>query len=180
MHDPLGGNTMNYDVSNISVLVIDDHEFTRKLVLSVLNALHIRRVHMAEDGVKGYQMFSEMAIDLIIVDWEMEPVNGLQFVKRVRTDEASPNPYVPILMLTAHTELSSVVRARDIGVNEFLAKPISVAQIYGRLVRILESSRPFVKTSNYFGPDRRRRKDPSYRGPERRKNTTPKEVDKSQ
>lgn len=169
MMDPISGQSLTYEVSNLSILVIDDHEFTRKLLMNVLNALHIRRIHMASDGAEGYQMFCDTAIDMVIVDWEMQPVNGPQFVKRVRTDESSANPYVPIMMISANTEMSSVMKARDFGVNEFLAKPISPAKVYERMVRILESTRPYVKTPDFFGPDRRRRKDPNYRGPERRK-----------
>lgn len=173
MYDPLDGHRTGYDLSNLSVLLIDDNEFTRRLFTSILGSLNIRRIHTADDGASGYKMFCASAIDLIIVDWEMEPVNGLAFVKRVRLDDDSPNRYVPIMMITAHTELNSVMMARDCGVNEFVAKPISAAQIYDRMVRILEASRPFVKTATYFGPDRRRRKDPRYTGEERRKKADP-------
>lgn len=173
MFDPNASRGLTYDLSNISVLVVDDNEFTRKLMHSVLNALKIRRIQMANDGASGYQIFSQTAVDIAIIDWEMEPVNGPQLVRRMRTDTNSPNPYVPIIMLTAHTDIHSVMAARDCGVNEFLAKPISPASVYERMVRILETSRPFVKTADYFGPDRRRRKDPSYRGPERRKKKGP-------
>lgn len=173
MFDPNEGRRLGYDLSNISLLVVDDNDFTRRLFHSILSSLHIRRITMATDGASGYKMFCASAIDLIIVDWEMEPVNGPAFVKRVRLDAASPNPYVPIMMITAHTDLSNVVSARDYGVNEFLAKPVSAAQIYERMVRILEVSRPFVKTDTYFGPDRRRRKDPNYKGEERRKAKDP-------
>ncbi len=160
---------LSYDVSNISVLLIDDNEFICRLVQSILGTLNIRQIQVASDGAQGYQLFQRVPVDLIIVDWHMEPVNGPAFVRRVRQDEDSPNPYVPIMMVTAYSDINSVMAARDIGVNEFLAKPISAARIYERMVRILESSRPFVKTSSYFGPDRRRRNDPNFKGDDRRK-----------
>jgi hypothetical protein len=60
--------------------------------------------------------------------------------------------------------------ARDAGVNEFLAKPVSVKAILTRLISVIEHPRPFVRTKTYFGPCRRRRVDDEYRGPERRAN----------
>jgi len=72
-------------------------------------------------------------------------------------------------MLTGHTEMNRVVEARDAGVHEFLAKPISVKGLYSRIRSIIERPRPFVRAGLYFGPDRRRRDNPAYMGGERRK-----------
>ena len=80
----------------------------------------------------------------------------------------SPNPFVPIIMLTGHTHVDRVLQARDAGVTEFLAKPISINAILSRLVAIVDHPRPFVRTKSYFGPCRRRRDDHQYQGPERR------------
>jgi len=161
---------LNYDLSNLNVLLVEDNEFTQRLHHSILGALGIRQIRTATDGATAYEMFQTAPFDLIIVDWQMEPVNGPTFIRRIRQDEGSPNPYVPIMMITSYSEIGNVFTARDAGVNEFLAKPVSAAQIYGRLVRILENTRPFVKTKSYFGPDRRRRNDPKYNGEERRTN----------
>jgi DNA-binding response OmpR family regulator len=72
-------------------------------------------------------------------------------------------------MLTGHTEMNRVMEARDAGVHEFLAKPISAKSIYARIRAIIERPRPFIRAGVYFGPDRRRRNNPSYKGRERRK-----------
>ena len=82
--------------------------------------------------------------------------SGLDFVIRVRTAEDSPNPYVPIIMLTGHADKEHVMAARDAGVHEFLAKPVSPRNVYGRLISVLNNSRSFVRVGDYFGPDRRR------------------------
>ena len=107
---------------------------------------------------------------MIIADWHMEPLDGLDFVRLVRTAKDSPNPYVPIIMLTGHTEYQRVCEARDAGVNEFLAKPISAKALYMRFASIIDNPRPFIRTKTYFGPDRRRQNIGPPRGTaERRK-----------
>ena len=72
-------------------------------------------------------------------------------------------------MLTGHSEKKRVVSARDAGVTEFLAKPISAKGLYQRIVNVVANPRPFIKTKTYFGPDRRRNVNPNYVGTERRK-----------
>ena len=106
-------------------------------------------------------------IDVAFVDWEMPPDSGLDFVKRIRLAEDSPNPYVPIIMLTGNNEKGHVMAARDAGIHEFLAKPVSPRSVYGRLLSVLHSPRPFVRVGGYFGPDRRRR-DTGFEGGDKR------------
>jgi DNA-binding response OmpR family regulator len=91
----------------------------------------------------------------------------------IRTSTASPNPFVPIIMLTGYTSLERVRQARDAGINEFLAKPVSVKAILSRLTSVIEHPRSFVRTKMYFGPCRRRRANAEYQGPERRADGLP-------
>jgi two-component system, chemotaxis family, chemotaxis protein CheY len=71
--------------------------------------------------------------------------------------------------VTGHSEKKRVISARDAGVTEFLAKPISAKSLYHRILNIVINPRPFIKSKNYFGPDRRRNAAANYTGPERRK-----------
>jgi DNA-binding response OmpR family regulator len=71
-------------------------------------------------------------------------------------------------MLTAHSERSRVLAARDAGANEFCCKPVTAIELRRKLTAIINHPRPFIKISNYFGPDRRRHNDSKYVGPERR------------
>jgi DNA-binding response OmpR family regulator len=87
----------------------------------------------------------------------------------IRQPGANANPYVPIIMLTGHSEKHRVVRARDAGITEFLAKPISATALYERILNLVANPRPFIRTKTYFGPDRRRNAGANYLGPERRK-----------
>ena len=87
----------------------------------------------------------------------------------VRTSSDSPNPFMPIVMITGHSERSRVNAARDAGVNEFLVKPVTAKSLMDRINTVVNHPRSFVKGGTYFGPDRRRRKDMNYAGPWRRK-----------
>jgi CheY-like chemotaxis protein len=159
-----------YVLDNINVLVLDDNRHMRTLVQSILHALGVKNVCEAADAAQAFKELQHFQADVIIVDWHMEPLDGLDFVRLVRTAKDSPNPYVPIIMLSGYTEYRRVTEARDAGVNEFLAKPISAKALYQRFASIIDNPRPFIRTKNYFGPDRRRQNLGPPRGtPERRK-----------
>jgi two-component system chemotaxis response regulator CheY len=159
-----------YVLDNINVLVLDDNRHMRSLVQSILHALGVKNIREANDAADAFKELMHFHADVIICDWHMEPLDGIDFVKLVRTAKDSPNPYVPIIMLSGYTEYRRVVAARDAGVNEFLAKPISAKALYQRFASIIENPRPFIRTKLYFGPDRRRQNLGPPRGlPERRK-----------
>ena len=89
------------------------------------------------------------------------------FLKKIRQDVGSPNPFIPIIVCTANTEFQQVCFARDMGMTEFLAKPVSAMAIYSRICAVIESNRCFIRVHDFFGPDRRRH-DASFGGEERR------------
>lgn len=158
---------MGYKLERLAVLVVDDNKNMRSLVRAILEALGVSHIYDAIDGETAFKKLKEQQIDLIVVDWNMEPMDGLTFTRKVRTDPESPDQFVPIIMLSGHTEKARVMQARDAGVTEFMAKPIAARALYARMVAIIEHPRPFVRTASYFGPDRRRQ-DMPFPGPDRR------------
>ena len=158
-----------YDLSELSVLIVDDNPHMRYLVRQLLGAFGIRKKQEAEDGAEALKCLHSFQADFAICDWSMSPLDGLEFTKLVRTSEDTQNPFLPIIMLTGYTELHRVEEARDAGVDEFLSKPISATALYSRIVSVIEKRRPFVKSPTFLGPDRRRKRGFSpYKGPERR------------
>jgi DNA-binding response OmpR family regulator len=157
-----------YNLERLNFLVVDDNKHMRALVKTILHALGSKNVHEAADGADAFKELRHFPADIIICDWNMSPLDGLDFVRLVRTGKDSPNPFVPIIMLTGHTEMHRVIEARDAGVHEFLAKPISAKGLFSRIRSIIERPRPFIRAGLYFGPDRRRRQI-DWKGPERRK-----------
>ncbi|MEO5375671.1 MAG: response regulator [Alphaproteobacteria bacterium] len=162
-----------YNLERLNFLIVDDNKHMRALVKTILHALGSKNVTEAADGADAFKELRVFPADIIICDWNMSPLDGMDFVRLVRTGKDSPNPFVPIIMLTGHTEMSRVLEARDAGVHEFLAKPISAKGLYSRLRSIIENPRAFIRTSLYFGPDRRRRQ-VDWKGKERRKMQTTK------
>jgi two-component system chemotaxis response regulator CheY len=155
-------------IGDIHVLVVDDNKQMRFLLRCLLRAGGITDVSEAECAHDALEIMSGRPVDLIIVDWMMQPIDGLAFTRMVRWDTKSPNPYVPLLMLTAHTETSRVAAARDAGVSGFVKKPISARVLFDRMTSALTDTRLFIKTDSFMGPDRRRGVAPDYAGPFRR------------
>ena len=159
---------MTSSLSAIQVLLIDDNPHMRAIASAVLKSAGIRKVLEAGDGGAGLQILREHAVDLALVDYKMFPLDGVEFTRLVRNSPDSANPYLPIIMMTGHSEKHRVYEARDAGVTEFLAKPITAKAVLDRIQSVIWKPRPFVKTEGYFGPDRRRVAAPGYQGPFRR------------
>ncbi len=159
----------NYDLEPLEVMIVDDNRHMRRLVKSILNVLGVMNVAEADSGADAIKRLQDFEADLLIVDWKMSPMDGIAFTHHVRNDDDSANIYVPIIMLTGHTEADRVMEARDAGVTEFLAKPVSALQLFQRIRTIIEAPRQYVRTADYFGPDRRRRNELDYEGVERRR-----------
>ncbi|MGH6683167.1 MAG: response regulator [Pseudolabrys sp.] len=157
------------EFNRLRFLVIDDNAHMRRMLRTLLHGFGAREVHEAEDGAAGLESFTQHLPDIVITDWAMPIFDGLELTQMIRQPGANSNPYVAIIMLTGHSEKKRVVAARDAGVTEFLAKPISAKGLYQRIVNVVANPRPFIKTKTYFGPDRRRNVNPNYVGTERRK-----------
>lgn len=155
-------------LSDLHVLVVDDNQQMRFLLRCLLRAGGIVRISESETAADALEIMRASPVDLIVLDWKMAPIDGLAFTRKVRRDSDSPNPYVPILMLTAHTEVSRVAAARDAGVTGFVKKPISARVLFERITSALTDTRMFVRCADFFGPDRRHGQMPDYPGPFRR------------
>ena len=154
---------------NLKALIVEDNAHMRSLLRALLNSVGVKDIAEAAHGQAGIEALRERKSDLVLTDLVMKPMDGLEFTRHVRKDERSPNPFVPIIMISGHTEKYRVEAARDAGVTEFLAKPITAHNLFARIAEIVERPRAFVRCDNYFGPDRRRHQNDDYPGPWRRK-----------
>lgn len=153
-------------LDHLKVLIVDDNRHSRLLLAQILRAVGPTHVIEAEDGEAGLAAMRVHAVDVVLTDLAMEPMDGVAFVRRLRR---SPDaPMVPVIMVTAHSTLKHIQEARDAGVNEFVTKPITARAVIERLQQALGHARPFVRTDGYVGPDRRRRADSRHAGPWRR------------
>jgi CheY-like chemotaxis protein len=155
-------------LQSLNVLLVDDNQHMRAITSAILQSAGIRKVREAPDGAAALDALRQQQIDLAIVDFNMFPLDGVEFTRLVRNSPDSANPYLPIIMMTGHSEKSRVTEARDAGVTEFVVKPITAKAILERIQAVIFKPRAFVKTEGYFGPDRRRTDSTNYRGPRRR------------
>ena len=161
----------DYNIQDLKFLIVDDDANMRQLIRTILSSLGVKHLETASGTDQGYALLANFAADIAICDLRMDPLDGIEFTRMVRTREDSPNIYLPIIMLTGHAEVAAVENARQAGVHEFLIKPVSPTKLYKTIQGLIENPRPFIRSKDYFGPDRRRRQDPKYKGPERRKRT---------
>jgi two-component system, chemotaxis family, chemotaxis protein CheY len=163
---------MALDFSRLTVVVADDGAFMRSLFRDILLEMSFApgAIIEAADGSEALELMRDREVDLVICDLNMRPMSGLQLTRFIRIDPASPDPYLPVIICTAHAEQHYIETARDAGAHEILRKPFSPKTLYQRIHSIVTSSRPFVHAPGYTGPDRRRRNVP-FDEPDRRIST---------
>jgi CheY-like chemotaxis protein len=139
-------------LASARILLVDDEQYMRKVVRTMLLGMGVRQVMEAHDGPSGLDLIRNQAPDVVILDWEMPGLNGASFMRMVRSPETFPLPDVPVIMLTGHGEKARVVEAVCLGVNEFLLKPVSTKALRDRLSAVLCNPRPVVSSGSYYGP----------------------------
>lgn len=158
-----------FGFSRVGVLIVEDNAYIRQALEELLFHFQFGRIVTAKDGEEAVDYTktlggagSIIAPDIIVSDLVMSPINGLLFLRWMRTSKEPPNKMIPFIMLSGAADEGYVHSASDLGATEFLAKPFSATAVYNHFLKIVQYPRQFVTTTNYFGPDRRRRKiDPS-------------------
>ena len=157
-------------------MLCEDNAFVSRTLEEVLRQFGFERLTIVKNGQEAIENLKLMrqaqnpGPDLIIADLVMAPINGLLLCRWCRSAKETPNRMVPFIMLSGAADHDYVGSARDLGSTEFLAKPFSGTSVYEKILEVIDYPRQFVMNQNYFGPDRRRRKDPPE-GEERREKT---------
>lgn len=160
-------------LQKVTVLIVDPDPPIANIIKHVLGSLGFGNILIEHSSKAAADVFTEGTIDFIITDLDTEPLeDGQSFVEFVRNSPESPNPYVPIILLTGHTERQDIEQARDQGVTEIAAKPFTAKTLADRIIRIIENPRSFIITKRYTGPDRRRKDEEPPVGKSRRKSDT--------
>lgn len=162
---------MRYE--RLRILLVDDNHHMRVLLSEVLRAIGVREIYEANEGAEAMRVLRESPVDIVMTDLAMPGMDGLEFVRLLRTSPDSPNQLTPVIVVSGRSTLKAVRETRDAGANEFLAKPITARGVIDRIHQIVEHGRPFIRADSYFGPDRRRRQDPEHAGPWRRDDDGP-------
>jgi two-component system chemotaxis response regulator CheY len=158
---------MDMGLNRLSVLIVDDNAHMISIVRCILLGFGITKTWQSRDAAEALAYLRQEPVDIAITDLQMPLLDGLEFTRLVRTGADVHNPFLPIIMLTAHTERSRILAARDAGVTEICVKPINARELWAKIAAVVNQPRPFVRTRSYVGPDRRRRVS-SFKGEERR------------
>jgi len=154
---------MNQELGAVRVLLVDDNHHMRAIVGAILKGMGVSKVQECTDGVAAIRALNNWPADVAIVDLQMPAMDGIEFTRKVRGAETAADPCLPIIMMTGYAERAKVLEAGAAGVTEFVVKPVSAAAIISRMEAVIYRPRPFVRTADYFGPQRQR--SPEAEGP---------------
>ncbi|MFY8095938.1 MAG: response regulator [Niveispirillum sp.] len=126
--------------SRMNALIVEDQAFIRTVVSRILKQLEFSQIWEADDGTGGLSLALERKPDIIICDIEMAPMDGLTFLQQLRQKE-DLGRRTPVIFLTNHAQKDMVLKARDLGVNAFIAKPVTVVGLREKLSVLLGNKR---------------------------------------
>ena len=117
------------------VLVVDDYNTMRRILRNLLSQIGFTNVEEAEDGTTGLRKLRERSFGLVISDWNMAPMSGLEFLKEVRSDGALKD--MPFIMITAESKTENVVAAKEAGVSNYIVKPFNADTLKRKIESVL-------------------------------------------
>ena len=125
---------MSVDMS-MPILIVDDYKTMLRIIRNLLKQLGFNNVDDALDGSSALQKMRGGSYGLVISDWNMEPMTGLQLLKEVRADDRLKS--TPFIMITAESKTENVVAAKEAGVNNYIVKPFNAATLKTKLSSVL-------------------------------------------
>ncbi len=136
MSPPKQAKQKDVNFSQLRVLVVEDQGESRALLRGMLAEMGVTQVFEAPDGRTGLQFMDSAFdfIDVIMCDWNMPQMNGIEFLRQVRSTGCS----IPFMMITGRSDQSSVVEAKNHGVDGYIRKPYSPAQVEARLRIVMQ------------------------------------------
>jgi CheY-like chemotaxis protein len=141
----------------LKVLIVDGKRANGKLLVGILASLGIRDMVTLESSEAALEELRLNTFDVVFCDEECSPLNPAVFSRLVRKDPKSRSHRVPIILMSGAPQRRQVEIARDCGINDFLAVPISVNTVKKKLESVVFAPKPFVTSDDFAGPDRRRR-----------------------
>ena len=138
------------DFNLLRFLVIDDNALTRRVVRMLLERFGASEICEADDGASGVEAVIHFMPDIVIADWVMPNLDGLELTRVIRQAGLSADPYVPIIMISSYSEPARIAKALDAGVTQFLTKPISVQALYDAIVTIVANPTAFHRDRELF------------------------------
>jgi CheY-like chemotaxis protein len=143
-------------IQGLNILIVDNNHYMRRLTRTMLVNLGAKSVLEASDGLAALEAIRTCDPDVMLLEWDMPVLDGMEVMRIVRSPGVFPRPNLPIIMLTTRAERTAVTQALRAGAHEFLLKPTSPQALRDRLTSILVNPRPMVKLGDYYVPQPRR------------------------
>ena len=143
-------------IQSLNILVVDSNAYMRRLTRTMLVNLGAKSVLEASDGLGALETIRTCDPDVMLLEWDMPVLDGMEVMRIVRSPGVFPRPNLPIIMLTSRSDRTAVAQALRGGAHEFLLKPTSPQALRDRLAAILVNPRPMVKLGEYYVPQPRR------------------------
>ncbi len=159
------------EYTRLSALLVENSPMMRSIISEMLRQFGVRSVVKVVNAEEAIKVTANQRFDFIILDFFLGSMDGGDFTRQLRMDESNRNRRIPILLVTAQPDHEKVLKSRDCGINEILAKPLSAKGLFTRLNAMLAQARPFIVSRDYTGPCRRRRTLPPPHGKDRRRGT---------
>ncbi len=121
---------------NINILIVDDYQTMLRIIKNLLKQVGFINVDEATDGSMAYQMLQKKPYDLVISDWNMEPMTGLELLQKVRASNENYSK-VPFIMITAESKTENVIAAKQAGVNNYIVKPFNAETLKTKIESVL-------------------------------------------
>ena len=119
----------------MNILIVDDYKTMLRIIRNLLNQLSFQNVQEAADGVAALDKLRDGSFGLVISDWNMEPMTGLQLLREVRADDKLKS--LPFVMITAESKTGNVVAAKEAGVSNYIVKPFNAETLKSKLISVL-------------------------------------------
>jgi len=120
---------------NMPILIVDDYKTMLRIIRNLLRQLGFTNIDEATDGSQALQKLRQASFDLIISDWNMEPMTGLQLLREVRAD--AKLKHIPFIMVTAESKSENVIAAKEAGVSNYIVKPFNAETLKGKMVSVI-------------------------------------------
>ena len=120
---------------NMPILIVDDYKTMLRIIRNLLKQIGFDNVEEATDGTQALQKLREKKFELVISDWNMEPMTGIELLREVRDDENLKK--LPFIMVTAESKTENVVIAKEAGVSNYIVKPFNAATLKSKLTGVL-------------------------------------------
>lgn len=166
-----------YDLSNFTLLIVEDSHYMQSLMASMLRVFGVGDIMVCEGAKEAQDILTitqarktskyATKVDIVLTDWLMPKGSGEELLTWIRSHEDDEVRFLPVVVVSGFTTEYVASRARDLGANETLVKPVSGNGLASRICSVIDNPRPFVSISGYFGPDRRR-VETVFQGKERR------------